>query len=183
MSKKEFVPELKLSQQNINNLAGMKVAIVYSTFNREITEKMLKHCLQNLKKQGVLAKNIFSESVDGALEIPVVLSWCKKYYSAEVLIGIGCVIRGETYHFEVVSQTSAIALANLSLKTNTAVINGILTCENIKQAQARIIPVSQHLANCAIGLAILKNNLKAKNKINKNRIKSVKTKKNNEKTP
>jgi len=160
----------KSTKKIISSIANdLKIAIVYSTFNSTVTKRLLTETIQELKALQIPAKNIICEKVDGALEIPMALLMCKKYYKVDVLIAIGCVIRGETYHFEVVSNTSANALAYMALNIKTPVINGILTCENMKQAKARISKVSKHIAKSAINAASLnfhlKQTKKTKNKL------------------
>lgn len=160
-------PLAKIINPKISIYKNIRIGIVYSQFNAQITDKILERTINNLKSLGISAQNIICEKVSGALEIPVGLLWCEKYCNVSALIAIGCVIRGETFHFEIVSQTSAQALSNLALQTNIPVINGILTVDTEKQAKARILPISEHIATAAINMASLKSNLKDNKKVKK----------------
>ena len=116
----------------------LKIAIAVSRFNESYTDKLLAGALDTLSKNGLNKNQIDVVSVPGAFELPLA---CKKLalrnvYSA--IIALGAVIRGETYHFEIVCETSAIGLMQVSLETGVPVINGIITTENEDQAEARV---------------------------------------------
>jgi 6,7-dimethyl-8-ribityllumazine synthase len=123
--------------------AGLHVGIVWSRFNEEIVQQLLTACDQQLVELGVPASAIDVVSVPGALEIPVVLQslalerrgFGRRY---DALIALGAVIRGETYHFDVVSNESARGILDVQLETGIPVANGIITTENEEQARARI---------------------------------------------
>lgn len=140
---------------------NVRVVIVCAHFNTEITDIMLRVCQATLIEHGVLANDIIIEKVPGALEIPVVLKWCEGHYQPQAMIALGCVIRGETYHFELVCQHSARAIMDLSLSLDEhrglGIANGILTCNTREQALARQELVAQACARTAILLAQLKN--------------------------
>jgi 6,7-dimethyl-8-ribityllumazine synthase len=123
--------------------AGLRIAIVWSRFNEEIVRQLLTSCDQALVELGVQSGNIDVVSVPGALEIPVVLQslalerrgFGRRY---DALIALGAVIRGETYHFDIVSNESARGILDVQLETGVPVANGIVTTENEDQARARI---------------------------------------------
>jgi 6,7-dimethyl-8-ribityllumazine synthase len=114
-----------------------KFAIVVSRFNEFITHRLLQACLKELKKSGVRESDISISWVPGALELPVAaLKWAQKRDVAAV-IGLGAVIRGETYHFELVANEAARGLMEVSLKTGKPVIFGVLSTDTIEQANQR----------------------------------------------
>jgi 6,7-dimethyl-8-ribityllumazine synthase len=123
--------------------AGLRIGIVWSRFNEEIVRQLLTACDKELVELGVAASSIDVVSVPGALEIPVVLQslalerrgFGRRY---DALIALGAVIRGETYHFDVVSNESARGILDVQLETGVPVANGIVTTENDEQAVARI---------------------------------------------
>lgn len=123
--------------------AGLRIGIVWSRFNEEIVRQLLTACDKQLVELGVAASNIDVVSVPGALEIPVVLQslalerrgFGRRY---DALIALGAVVRGETYHFDVVSNESARGILDVQLETGVPVANGIITTENDEQAVARI---------------------------------------------
>jgi 6,7-dimethyl-8-ribityllumazine synthase len=122
---------------------GLRVGIVWSRFNEEIVQQLLTACDQQLVELGVASSAIDVVSVPGALEIPVVLQslalerrgFGRRY---DALIALGAVIRGETYHFDVVSNESARGILDVQLETGIPVANGIITTENEEQARARV---------------------------------------------
>jgi 6,7-dimethyl-8-ribityllumazine synthase len=117
--------------------ASKKIAIVVSRFNEFITHRLLQGCLKELKASGVKDANINISWVPGALEIPVTaLKWAQKK-NVSAVIGLGAVIRGETYHFELVANESARGMMEVSLKTGKPVIFGILSTDTIEQANQR----------------------------------------------
>lgn len=127
--------------------AGLRIAIVVSRFNPEVGEGLLKHCRAALKKQGVRAADIRVESVPGALEVPLALQKLAQSGKYDALIALGAVIRGETYHFEIVSNESASGITAVQLDSGVPIANGILTTENDEQALTR---VAQKGADCAL---------------------------------
>jgi len=129
-------------QQDLKG-AGLRVGIVWSRFNEEIVQQLLTSCDKQLVELGVDASAIDVVSVPGALEIPLVLQslalerrgFGRRY---DALIALGAVIRGETYHFDVVSNESARGILDVQLETGIPVANGIITTENEEQALARV---------------------------------------------
>ena len=113
----------------------MRLGIVASRFNDALASKLLARAEQEAKKLGAQASVV---SVPGALEIPVALQWMAKSGKYDALVALGCVIRGETYHFEVVSNESARGLMDVALDSGLPIANGILTTEDETQAEARL---------------------------------------------
>ena len=114
-----------------------KVAVIVSRFNEFITHRLLEGCLKELKKSGVKDSQIFVSWVPGALELPLTaLKWAQKK-DISVVICLGAVIRGETYHFELVANECARGIMDVSLKAGKPVIFGVLSIDTIKQANER----------------------------------------------
>jgi 6,7-dimethyl-8-ribityllumazine synthase len=137
--------------------AGLRIGIVMSRFNPEVGEGLLAACTAALKKHGVLAPDIRVITVPGALEVPLALQKMANTGKYDALIALGAVIRGETYHFEIVANESASGITSVALDTGVPVANGILTTENDDQAAAR---VSQKGADCAAAAIEMANLLK-----------------------
>ena len=136
---------------------GLRIGIVVSRFNAEVGEALLAACTAALKKHGVLARDIRVITVPGALEVPLALQKMANTGNYDALIALGAVIRGETYHFEIVANESAGGITTVALDTGVPVANGILTTENDDQAAAR---VSQKGADCAAAAIEMANLLK-----------------------
>jgi len=113
----------------------MRLGIVASRFNDALASKLLERAEKEAKKLGAQASVV---SVPGALEIPVALQWMAKSGKYDALVAVGCVIRGETYHFEVVSNQSARGVMDVALDSGLPIANGILTTEDEAQAEARL---------------------------------------------
>jgi len=126
--------------------AGLSVGIVMSRFNPEIGEGLLAACVAELKRSGVCACDIEIATTPGALEIPLALQTMANSGRYDALVALGAVIRGETYHFEVVSNDACRAVMEVQLDSGIPIANGILTCENDAQALAR---TGQKGADCA----------------------------------
>ena len=137
--------------------AGLRIGIVLSRFNPEVKEALLAACTAALKKHGVLARDIRVITVPGALEVPLALQKMANTGKYDALIALGAVIRGETYHFEVVANESAGGITTVALDTGVPVANGILTTDSDDQAAAR---VSQKGADCAAAAVEMANLLK-----------------------
>ena len=121
-----------------SNLDGreLSIGIVMSRFNRPVCEGLLSSCVAELKRLGVADEDMAIATVPGALEIPLVLQTMAQSGQYDALIALGAVIRGDTYHFEVVSNESARGIMALTLD-GLAIGNGILTVEDEEQALAR----------------------------------------------
>ena len=115
-----------------------KFAIVVSRFNSFICERLVEGAIDTLKREGeVPEENITLVRVPGAIEIPVVLEKLAASNKYDALIALGCVIRGSTYHFEVVANECAKGITQVTLKYATPIANGVLTTESIEQAVQR----------------------------------------------
>jgi 6,7-dimethyl-8-ribityllumazine synthase len=115
----------------------MRVGIVLSKFNAEIGERLFEAALRALAESGVPEEAISVATVPGALEIPLALQRMAQTGDYDALIALGAVIRGETYHFEIVANESASGLASVQLEFGIPIGNAILTTENEEQARAR----------------------------------------------
>jgi len=113
----------------------MRLGIVASRFNDALASKLLARAEQEAKKLGAQSSVV---SVPGALEIPVALQWMAQTGKYDALVAVGCVIRGDTYHFEVVANESARGLMEVALGSGLPIANGILTTEDEAQAEARL---------------------------------------------
>ena len=134
---------------------GLSVGIVMSRFNQDIGEGLLSACTAELRRLGVSESDIEIATVPGALEIPLVLQNLAQSNRFDALIALGAVIRGETYHFEVVSNDSCRAVMEVQLDTGVPVANGILTCEDDDQALARMRQKGEDCAQAAVEMANL----------------------------
>ena len=137
------------------NGAGLKIGIVMSRFNLPVCEGLLSACVAELKRLGVADADVTIANVPGALEIPLVLQNMAQSDRFDALIALGAVIRGETYHFEVVSNDSCRAVMDVQLDTGIPVANGILTCEDDDQALARMQQKGTDCAQAAVEMANL----------------------------
>jgi 6,7-dimethyl-8-ribityllumazine synthase len=143
---------------------GLHIGIVWSRFNEEIVRELLTACDKQLVELGVEAADIDVVSVPGALEIPLVLQamalerrgFASRRYDA--LIALGAVVRGETYHFEVVANESARGILDVQLETGVPVANGVLTSNTEEQARSRAAVKGAESARVAVEMA---NTLKA----------------------
>lgn len=134
---------------------GLAVGVVMSRFNQDIGEGLLAACTGELKRLGVAEGDIEIAAVPGALEIPLVLQTMAQSRRFDALVALGAVIRGDTYHFEVVSNDACRAVMEVQLDTGVPVANGILTCENDDQALARTQQKGSDCAQAAVEVANL----------------------------
>jgi 6,7-dimethyl-8-ribityllumazine synthase len=144
-----------------DRLDGRKlhIAMVQSRFNEGITNELVHACRGELITLGVLEKNITLMQVPGALEIPVALQALADKDEYDALIAIGCIIRGETYHFELVANESGAGVTRVSLDYQLPIANAILTCDNVAQAMARQEEKGRDAAQVAVEMANLINEL------------------------
>ena len=140
--------------QNLDG-AGLRIAIVQSRFNEAIVKRMAVTCEKTLLAQGVNAHDIDFATVPGALEIPLMLQTFALTGRYNAMIALGAVIRGDTYHFEIVCNESARALMDVSLDCGVPVANAILTTNSDEQALERIEEKSSEAALVAIEMAHL----------------------------
>ena len=137
------------------NGEGLRIGIVQSRFNEDICQRMLAACLSELKILGVSDEDIFLVTVPGALEIPLTLQKLAESGKFDALIAIGTVIRGETYHFDIVSNESAAGITRVSLDNDVPIVNSILTTFTDEQAEARTIEKGTEVARVAVEMANL----------------------------
>jgi 6,7-dimethyl-8-ribityllumazine synthase len=133
----------------------LRIGIVMSRFNTDEGQGLLSSCTATLTKQGVPPGNMTIATVPGALEAPLVLQKMAQTRRYDALIALGAVIRGETYHFEIVSNESSSGIASVQLETGVPIANGILTTENDDQALARMMEKGADCALAAIEMANL----------------------------
>jgi 6,7-dimethyl-8-ribityllumazine synthase len=135
--------------------AGLRIGIVRSRFNESLTDAMARACLAELERLEVEDGDIRHVTVPGALEIPVVLKVMADSGDYDALIAIGCVIRGETYHFELVANESAAGVSRVALDHGVPVANAIVTTDNEAQAWARAEDKGRDAARVAVEMANL----------------------------
>ena len=116
---------------------GLAIGIVQARFNEGVTDALARACKAELLELGVAEKDIQHVLVPGALEIPVALQALAEKGRYDALVALGCIIRGETYHFELVANESAAGVSRVSLDYLLPVANAILTTDNLEQAVAR----------------------------------------------
>ncbi|MBC7444849.1 MAG: 6,7-dimethyl-8-ribityllumazine synthase [Polaromonas sp.] len=138
-------------------LDGKKLAIgiVQARFNEGITNALAAACLHELAALGVEEKNITHVRVPGALEVPCALQALAETEKFDALIALGCIIRGETYHFELVANESGAAVTRLALDYQLPIANAILTVETLTQAEARQTDKGRDAARVAVEMANL----------------------------
>ena len=138
--------------------AGLRIALVASCFNESFCERLLQGALAELARLGVTAADIETVRVPGALEIPMALQWLAQSRRFDALIALGVVIRGETYHFELVANESGRGVMEVQLETGIPIANAILTTETEAQAEARIGKGAE-AAGVAVEMARLRSNI------------------------
>lgn len=138
-----------------NLLDGKKlsIGIVQARFNEAITDALFNACLSELLALGVQEKNIAHVKVPGALEVPLALQAMAERDDFDALIALGCIIRGETYHFELVANESGAGVTRLALDYQIPIANAILTTENLEQAEARQVDKGRDAARVAVEMA------------------------------
>jgi 6,7-dimethyl-8-ribityllumazine synthase len=134
---------------------GLRIGLVRARFNDAITRKLQERCVAELVSLGVQDKHITRVDVPGALEIPFALKLLAETDDYDALVALGCVIRGETYHFELVANESAAGVMRVSLEQPLPIANAILTVENEAQAWARVDDKGRDAARVAIEMANL----------------------------
>jgi 6,7-dimethyl-8-ribityllumazine synthase len=143
--------------------AGLRVALVVSRFNEKFCERLLSGALAELAGLGVKAADTETVHVPGALEIPMALQWLAQSGRFDALVALGVVIRGETYHFEIVSNESSRGVMEVQIETGIPVANGILTTENEAQTEARIGKGAE-AARAAVEMARLRASISGQSK-------------------
>jgi 6,7-dimethyl-8-ribityllumazine synthase len=137
----------------------LRIGIVQARFNAAITDKLAVSCLAELHALGVEARHIKHVTVPGALEVALALSALAESEDFDALIALGCIIRGETYHFELVANESGAAVTRISLDREVPIANAILTVENETQAWARAEDKGRDAARVAVEMANLMEDL------------------------
>ena len=140
-----------------DRLDGKKlyIGIVQARFNESITDALASACLAELEALGVNPKHIDHVRVPGALEVPVALQALAEKDKYDALIALGCIIRGETYHFELVANESGAGVSRVALDYQLPVANAIITTENLEQAVARQTDKGRDAARVAVEMANL----------------------------
>ncbi len=133
----------------------VRVGIVQARFNAAITDALAQACKLELLALGVAEKDIDHVTVPGALEVPVALQALAEKAGYDALVAIGCIIRGETYHFELVANESGAGVTRVSLDYQVPIANAILTTEDMPQAVARQEEKGRDAARVAVEMANL----------------------------
>ena len=136
------------------------IGIVRARFNDAITSRMAEVCQAELLALGVAPKHVTVVTVPGALEVPIALKAMADQDDYDALVAIGCIIRGETYHFELVANESGAAVTRLSLDHKLPIANAVLTVENEAQAWARAEEKGRDAGRVAVEMAHLMKALK-----------------------
>ncbi len=134
---------------------GLQVGVVLSRFNSDIGDGLLSACKSELLALGVASDDITIVTVPGALESPLILQHMALSEKFDALIALGAIIRGETYHFEVVSNESARGISEVQFNTGVPVANAVLTTEDDDQALARMHIKGAEAAQVAVEMANL----------------------------
>lgn len=135
--------------------SGLRIGIVQARFNEWAGRALTQACVAQLIELGVDEDDITHVTVPGALEIPLALARLAQAGDFDALVAIGCVVRGETYHFEVVANESAAGVARVALDYRIATANGILTTDTEEQARARTDEKGRDAARVAVEMANL----------------------------
>ncbi len=134
---------------------GLRIGLVQSRFNQGITDALVAACRSELRALGVADDDVVLEQVPGALEVPLALQAMADSGRFDALVALGCVIRGETYHFELVCNESAAGITRVALEQRIPIANAILTTENLSQAVARQDEKARDAARVAVEMARL----------------------------
>jgi 6,7-dimethyl-8-ribityllumazine synthase len=145
---------MKEIEQNLDG-SGLRIGMVLSRFNNEIGDGLLGACVAELRKLGVADDAITLATVPGALESPLVLRKMAASGKFDALIALGAVIRGDTYHFEIVANESARGISQVQLETGVPIANAILTTEDDDQALARMSVKGAEAAAVAVEMTNL----------------------------
>lgn len=135
--------------------AGLRIGIVQARFNEDICHGLRAACLTELKHLGVDDQDVLLVTVPGALEIPLALQKMAESGQFDALIALGAVVRGETYHFELVANESGAGIRRIGLDHGIPIANAVLTTENDDQAEARMAGKGADSARVAVEMANL----------------------------
>ena len=139
--------------------SALRIGIVQARFNEGVTNGLRDACLAELAAMGVEKERITHLTVPGALEVPLALQWLAHRGEYDALVALGCVIRGETYHFELVANESSAGITRVGLDLDIPIANAILTTEDLPQATVRQIEKGRDAARVAVEMALLKHRL------------------------
>ena len=134
---------------------GLRIGIVQARFNEGITNALASACRAELAALGVAEQDITHVQVPGALEVPLALQGLAEHADFDALVALGCIIRGETYHFELVANESGAATTRVGLDYHLPIANAIITTENLEQAIARQTEKGRDAARVAVEMARL----------------------------
>ncbi len=135
--------------------SGLRIALVMSRFNHDIGDALLAACVHALDTHGVRSEDTLLLTVPGALEIPLAARKLALSGRFDAVVALGAVVRGDTYHFEVVSNEMASGITRVQLDTGVPVANAVLTTDTDEQAHARTAVKGAEAAACAIEMANL----------------------------
>ncbi len=149
---------LEADKGQVTELDGsrLRIGIAQARFNEGVTNGLRDACLAELAALGVRPENITQVSVPGALEVPLALQMLAARGEVDALVALGCIIRGETYHFELVANESGAGVTRVALDSGVPVANAILTTENLPQAIVRQVEKGRDAARVAVEMALLK---------------------------
>ncbi len=125
------------TKRNLDNISNKKIGILISEWNEEITESLFQGAFDTLLKEGIKGKNIIKDYVPGSFELALGAQFMLEAIDVDAVICLGCVIQGETRHFEFICQAVARGIMDVNLKYNTPVVFGVLTTDTLQQAKAR----------------------------------------------
>lgn len=134
---------------------GLRIGIVQARFNEDVTNSLLEACTAELAALGVADEDIEHVTVPGALEVPIALQAMAQSQKFDALVALGCIIRGETYHFELVANESGSGVSMVALDHHIPIANAILTTENMEQAVARQVEKGRDAARVAVEMALM----------------------------
>ncbi len=137
------------------NGKGLRIGIAMSRFNMEVCEGLLSAAIAALEKAGVADQDVVIATAPGALELPLILKKMGESGKFDALVALGAVIRGDTYHFEIVSNEMASGITRATLDTGVPIANGVLTTNTDHQATSRMTEKGREAALCAIEMARL----------------------------
>ncbi|MCQ8894856.1 6,7-dimethyl-8-ribityllumazine synthase [Limnobacter humi] len=134
---------------------GIRVGVVQARFNQEITDGLWRACCSELLRLGVLNEDILHVTVPGAMELPITLQRLAQSGEFDVLVALGCVIKGDTYHFEIVCGESARGISTVAMDNDVPIVNMVLTTYTEDQAIERIEDKGLDAARCAVEMGNL----------------------------
>ena len=146
--------EIGQYQPNMDG-GGLRIGVVQSRFNEPVCNGLVDACVEELERLGIAGEDVLLVTVPGALEIPLALQKLAESGQFDALIALGAVIRGETYHFELVSNESGAGISRVALDFGVPIANAVLTTENDEQAVARMTEKGRDAARVAVEMANL----------------------------